>query len=133
MDARHPRFESFAHAVRAGMQLVPDGAPLHRYLGVSAETGRLGCDALAAAWLAEFYDSTRAEGGDRGLQFFLSRALVDAYPVLHSAVGSGCPIGAVDCPNPGGGETVEAKIIHLEDEHEFSREQVAQWLEARKL
>jgi hypothetical protein len=115
------------------MQLMPDEAPRHRYLGVSAETGRLGCDALAAAWFAEFYDSARPDGEGRGLEAFLSRPLVEAYPVLHSVIGAACPIGAADCPKPRAGETVEAKIIHLQDEHEYSREQVARWLEGRNL
>ena len=91
MDAKHPRFATLAQAVRAGMQLVPDEAPRRRHLGVSAESGRLGCDALAAAWFAEFYDSTRAEDEDQGLGLFLSRPLVNAYPVLAKDVGHELP------------------------------------------
>lgn len=131
MDAKHPRFATLAQAVRAGMQLVPDEAPRRRHLGVSAESGRLGCDALAAAWFAEFYDSTRAEDEDQGLGLFLSRPLVNAYPVLAKDVGHGCPIGAEDCPRPSGGATVQAKIIHLQDEHELTRPGIADWLESR--
>jgi hypothetical protein len=131
MSTKHPRFLTLAQAVRAGIQLVPDGAPARRYFGVSAETGRLGCDALAAAWFAEYFDGTREEDQDRGLRAFLSAPLLDAYPVLTKEVGASCPIRADNCPRPRGGATVEAKIIHLEDEHGFSREQVAQWLEDR--
>ena len=73
MEAKHPRFPSLAHAVRAGIQLVPDEAPRRRYFGVSAQTGRLGCDALAAAWLAEYYDRPRSESDDPGLRVFFRR------------------------------------------------------------
>ena len=131
METKHPRFSSLAHAVRAGIQLVPDPAPPRRYLGVSPQTGRLGCDALAAAWFAEFYDGTRAEDQDRALGAFLSRPLIEAYPVLAEDLGPRCPLGADDCPRPIGGRSLEAKIIHIQDEHGCTRQQVAEWLEKR--
>jgi hypothetical protein len=129
----HPRFPTLAHAVRAGIHLIPDPAPPRRYLGVSPDTGRLGCDALAAAWFAEFYDGTRTDDEDRGLRLFLSSPLADAYPALRRDFGPGCPIEAEDCPRPAGGRTLEAKIIHLEDEHGYTREQVVEWLQERGL
>ena len=129
MDAKHPRISSFSHAVRAGIQLVPDPAPPRRYLGVSAATGRLGCDALVAAWFAEFYDRTRIGDEDTGLRAFLSTSIVDAYPILRVEMAPDCPLSAVDCPQPVGGRVVEAKIVHLQDEHGYTREQVAAWLE----
>ncbi len=133
MDEKHPRFPYFAQAVRAGIQIMPDAAPLRRYFGVSPATGRLGCDALAAAWLAEYYDGERpAHDEDSGLRGFLSVSLTDAYPVLTQDLGPECPAGPRDrCPAPGrAGRTLEAKIIHLQDEHGISREQVADWLQA---
>jgi hypothetical protein len=135
MQTKHPRFESLAHAVRAGIQLVPDPAPPRRYFGVSPETGRLGCDALAAAWFAEYYDGARQDDEDRGLHRFLSTPLHEAYPALTSDMGPGCPLDVRDCPSPNRspGRFLEAKIIHLEDEHGFTREQVALWLQDRRL
>lgn len=133
MNAKHPRFSSLARAVRAGIQLIPDEAPRGRYFGVSPDTGRLGCDALAAAWFAEYYDGERTDDEDRGLSPFLSRPLDDAYPELTREMAPGCALGAPGCPAPDRppGRSLEAKIIHLEDQHAFTREQVAQWLEDR--
>lgn len=113
------------------MQLVPDAAPHRRYLGVSAATGRLGCDVLAAAWFGEFYDAERLPDQDWGLHHFLSAPLAEAYPVLSTDQGPDCPWGPnADCPKPERpGRTLEAKIIHLQDEHGLSRENVADWLQ----
>ena len=135
MKVSHPRFPSLASAVRAGIQLMPDAAPPRRYFGVSAETGRLGCDALAGAWFAEFYDAERSTADDdQGLTAYLSSPLVEAYPALRQDMGPGCPLGAHEpCPRPKGGRTVETKIIHLQDEHRFSRERIAEWLDERGL
>ena len=134
METKHPRFPTLAHAVRAGMQLVPDEAPPRRFLGVSAETGRLGCDALVAAWFAEYYDGARLADEDRGLARFLSTPLHEAYPVLARELGAGCALDAPDCPAPSRppGRFLEAKIVHLQDEHGFTRDQVAQWLDDRR-
>jgi hypothetical protein len=132
MDDQHPRFRLLSQAVRAGIQIVPDAAPPRRFFGVSAETGRLGCDALAAAWFAEYYDSERLPGPEEhGLDEFLSVRLTEAYPVLKKVLGPGCPAGPGDrCPTRGrGGQTLEAKVIHLEDEHGLGREKVADWLQ----
>jgi hypothetical protein len=118
METRHPRFSSLAQAVRAGIQLVPED---------------LGCDSLVGAWFAEYSDGTQPEEKDLGLQAALSTPLNDAYPVLLGYFGPVCPIEADECRTPGGGWSVEAKIIHLEGEHEFSREQVARWLQDRDL
>lgn len=117
------------------MQLVPDAAPPRRYFGVSHESGRLGCDALAAAWLAEFYDAERAVADEAaGLTDFLAAPLNEAYPVLRKDLGEACPVGAhAPCPRPKGGRTVEEKIVHLQDEHGFSRERVADWLHEQGL
>jgi hypothetical protein len=131
MDKRRPRFPSLSAAVREGIRLVPHEAPRGRFFGDSPQTGRLGCDAVASAWFAEFFDEGSAESADVGVRAFLASPIADVYPVLRSRVGLGCPIGAVSCPTSRIGETVEAKIIHLEDEHGFTREQVAQWLEDR--
>ena len=134
MEVRHPRFPSLSRAIRAGIQLVPDAAPPRRYFGVLAVTGRLGCDALAAAWFAEYYDGARPEDEDRGLKLFLSAPLHDAYPALASDAGVGCALGLRDCVAPERpGRSLEAKIIHLQDEHGFSRDQVADWLETQRL
>jgi hypothetical protein len=132
MHPRHPRFESLAHAVRAGIQLVPDAAPPRRYLGVSAATGHLGCDALAAAWLAEYYDGERSSEDEHGgLDRFLSASLAGAYPALRTELGNDCPAGPDDrCPAPlRAGRTLEAKLMHLQDEHTMSRVEIADWLE----
>jgi hypothetical protein len=131
--ASHPRFGSLAQAVRAGIQLVPDPAPHRRYFGVSSETGRLGCDALAAAWFAEYYDGERSPDEDWGLHRFLSARLAEAYPVLSEDLGLDCPLGPnANCSVPDKpGRTLEAKVIHLQDEHRVSREKVADWLEAQ--
>jgi len=128
----HPRFPSLAAAVRAGIQLVPDPAPPRRYFGVSADTGRLGCDALAAAWFAEYFDVERiSEDEHAGLARYLSSPLAEAYPVLKRDVGPSCPLGAHErCPRPEGGRTVESKVIHLEDEHGYKREAIAEWLQS---
>jgi hypothetical protein len=133
MEPRHPRFSSLAQAVRAGIRLVADAAPRGKYFGVSPLTGRLGCDAIASAWIAERLEGKRPEAAEVGLRAFLARPLVDAYPALRSDAGPGCPIEAADCPTFQVGDTVEAKVLHLEDEHDFTREQVAQWLEGRDL
>jgi hypothetical protein len=124
------RFAYLHQAVRAGIQLIPDEAPPSRYFGVSPNSGRLGCDALAAAWFAEFYDRERSEDQDAMLKLFLSVDLASAYPVLHEDMGPGCPSGpsAGSCPHPDVGRALEQKIIHLQDRHRFSREQVADWL-----
>ncbi|HTY40810.1 MAG TPA: hypothetical protein VMH79_02940 [Thermoanaerobaculia bacterium] len=119
--------------MRAGIQLVPDPAPPRRYFGVSAATGRLGCDALAAAWFAEFYDGTREEDDDGGLGLFLSAPLAEAYPVLLRNMGPDCALLSEDCPRPAGGYSLEQKIIHLQDEHGYTREHVVFWLEQRGL
>jgi len=129
-----PRFPYLYRAVRAGIQLIPDPAPPNRYFGVSPATGRLGCDALAAAWFAEYYDRERSENQDTMLGLFLSVDLAGAYPVLHKDMGPGCPADPTgSCPHPNPGRAVEQKIIHLQDRHGFSREEVADWLEARGL
>lgn len=132
--ASSPRFPYLYQAVRAGIQLVPDPAPRGRYFGVSAETGNLGCDALVAAWFAEYYDRERSEDQDSMLRLFLSVDLAAAYPILDRDMGAGCPAGAIDdCPHPSIGRTLERQIIHLQDRHGLTREQVATWLEERHL
>ncbi len=128
------RFPNLYQAVRAGMQIMPDAAPPSRYLGVSPVTGRLGCDALAAAWFAEFYDCERSEGRDEALTLFLSAKLEAVYPVLREDMGPGCPAGPTgSCAHPGSGRALEQKIIHLQDRHGFTREKVADWLQEHGL
>ena len=128
--AEHPRFESLAKAVRAGCQLIPDPAPPGRYFGVSSSTGRLGCDALAAAWFAEFYDGVRPDDEFASLRRFLSEDLAEAYPVLGKDLGPGCPSGSEStCPHRSEGRTLEQKVVHLQDRHGFTRDQVAAWLQ----
>ena len=131
-DERHPRFFALHQAVRAGIELVPDPAPPRRYFGVSEATGRLGCDVLAAAWFAEFSENDREDDEHSSLTQYLSRPLLDAYPVLVRDLGMGCPVGPDDkCPKPKGGTILERKIIHIQDWHGFTREQVADWLQER--
>jgi hypothetical protein len=116
-------------AVRAGIQLIPDPAPTGRYFGVSAATGRLGCDALAAAWFAEYYDGERNDQ-DPGLGSFLSEDLAKAYPQLRLDLGPNCPWGPTSsCSHSNMGRSLEQKIIHLQDRHQLSREKVADWLQ----
>lgn len=117
--------------MRVGCELVPDPAPARRYVG-TAESGRLGCDALAAAWFAEFSDTLPPTDPDDALHRHLPTELTDAYPVLTMDLGPGCPSGPQSvCPKRGdSGHTLEVKIIHLQDEHGFSRENVVAWLVA---
>lgn len=131
MDKRSPRFPSLSAAVRAGIRLIPDEAPRGRFFGDSPATGRLGCDALASAWFAEFFDGRPAESVDIGLRAFVASPIANVYPVLQSKVRPGCPIESGVCRTTRVGETVDTKIIHLEDAHGHSREQVALWLEDR--
>ena len=126
------RFRSLADAVRKGCQLVPDPLPARRYVG-PAGSGRLGCDALVAAWFAEYAEEGVQLDDPNLTQYrYLSGELSDAYPVLSMDLGPGCPSGPQSlCPKPGDlGQTLEAKIIHLQDEHGLSREQVIAWLDA---
>lgn len=129
------RFPHLFQAVRAGIQIVPDSAPPGRFLGVSPATGRLGCDALTAAWLAEFYDRDRSDTGGWMLRLFLCADLAEAYPVLRYDMGASCPAGPTSsCRHPNTiGSSLEQKLIHLQDCHGLTREKVADWLEAHKL
>jgi hypothetical protein len=58
---------------------------------------------------------------------------MDIYPVLKRDLGPGCPAGPDDqCPRPKPSRILERKIIHLQDEHGFTREHVADWLQERR-
>ena len=85
------RFPYLFQAVRAGLQIVPDAAPPGRFLGVSPASGRLGCDALAAAWVAEFFDRERTAEHDATLGQFLAADLAGLYPVLAFDMGPELP------------------------------------------
>lgn len=129
------RFPHLYQAVRAGIQIAPDPAPPGRFLGVSPLTGRLGCDALAGAWLAEFYDRERTEEHDATLAQFFSADLAGLYEVLTFDMGPSCPAGpTTSCPHSTKiRPSLEQKIIHLQDCHGFTREKVADWLESHGL
>ena len=129
------RFPHLYQAVRAGIQIMPDPAPSGRFLGVSPTSGRLGCDALAAAWFAEFYDRERTEDHDATLGQFLSADLARLYRVLDFDMGPSCPAGPTgSCPHATKiRPSLEQKIIHLQDCHGFTREKVADWLETHGL
>lgn len=118
LDSR-PSFKTLSEAIRHGipLQTVPD--PPDPAIG-----GRQGRGALQAAWRARHPETSAS---------YVSTRLAEDFPELHKPAGNSCPAGPnTSCPewpkqNP---RTLEVAIIHLEDTHAFSREQVASWLEA---
>ena len=85
--------------------------------------------ALQAAWLAQFPDAT-------GPRDALSAELLPYYPELREAFGDSCPYG----PNPScpawprcEERTLEQPIVHLEDVHHETREEIIRWLDAHGL
>lgn len=117
------RFKTLSEAVRHGCARFPlPSRNLHDPAG-----GPFGRGALHAAWVAEF-ERDHPDGYSR-------LNLVERYPELREDFGICCPSGESSMcgswPSPGAGSrSFEQAVIHLEETHKRSREQVAQWLEA---
>lgn len=126
--SKEDRFRSLSAAVRAGAQVHPLGPPPEPFIG-----GRQGRSALVAAWLAHFDVPPGPEADvSRG---YTTAGLAGLFPELiddsGKRIGPGCPAGPTGtCPHPDVGLSLEQKIIHLEDRHRFTLEQVANWLQA---
>jgi hypothetical protein len=111
---------TLSQAIRLGIELIPGEAQTRTH-GNQKTTA----DALASAWVAQV--------GPENASLYTSRALAKFFPELDREEGHECPLRGPYCPKPLGGNTLEAKIIHLHDEHGFNREQVADCLESRGL
>ena len=115
------RFKTLSAAVRDGCARYP----LPRLDSHDPAGGRFGRSALNAAWIAEF-EKDHPDG-------YLTADLEGRYPELREEFGPFCPYGeSTQCRvwPPPHSRTLEAAIIHLEDTHKRTREQVARWLEA---
>ena len=126
-DARARHFARISLAILRGMELVPDPSAPGTYFKKWPGTGKTGCGTVAAAWIAEFEEELAGmDEGERN-RLFTSAEVYEFYPELRQEMPRACPAGVPGCPE--GGNSLEAKIIHLEDVHAFRRAEVVRWLE----
>lgn len=104
------RYCTFSEAIREGAKLAPQ---IFDILATAKGTCAIGAGGHAIfesmqMWSINLYDYMR-----------------DEYPYLYEVVPT-CPVS--ECSYPGNGRNLENTIIHLNDYHKLSREDIADWL-----
>jgi len=116
-----PRFHRLSSAIAEGIRLMSDSERVVPDSGfrMAAVCGK----SLSAACLGQFDGNTERllrDGVD------LVGSLRVLYPALATPVVHGCSRW-----RPSEGQTLEDNIVHLEDCHGFSRDQIVAWLRER--
>lgn len=113
----------FSEAMRLGAALVPQcrGEYIHRWpSGVVSGACALGAVHVALADRAVLTDETAAKAFEDSLS---DRILSDRWPFIDSAVAGRCPVCALRF------YTIASGVIHLNDQHKWTRERIAEWVE----
>lgn len=97
------QYACFSGAIRDGAKLRPQGRKKFFEEGKTCAVGA-GAEAVFGLPLPHYSETYRA------------------FPYLDAACGSTCP----ECDGPG--TTLSSLIFHLNDDHQWSRERIADWL-----
>jgi len=117
-----PRFHRLSSAIAEGIRVLPESASSMTESGLRMSAALCG-ESMAAACAGQWDGQTERmlhEGVD------LVGSLRVLYPALCARIVHGCKLW-----RPTSEQTLEENILHLEDCHGFTREQIVAWLRER--